>query len=213
LRSGDLRLEGRLVLPGETVGVVAFVHPGALNELGVRGAFVVDRLEAAGIASLSVGIEGPADHTDPGTDAAAAAAKAAVDRLHEELPTVGIPVGVLGVGACAGAALLAAAGRPESVRAVLCLGGEPDRVPAEALSSIEAPVLLVVGDEDPAAFERLRALLALLPAPESALEILAGAGDAATDRRSFELDCDLATAWFRRHLGSGLPAATETAGG
>jgi pimeloyl-ACP methyl ester carboxylesterase len=206
----DRELSGELVLPGEMVAAVVLVQVPVRDELGA-GASVVARFEEAGIASLRIGTGASADRSAPEPDAVAAAT-AGVDRLHEQLPTAGIPVGVLGVGGGAGAALLAAGERPERVRAVVCVGGDPGRVPEAALARIEAPVLLVVGDEDTAAFERFDRVVDRL-SEESALEILAGAGDAATDRRSAELVCDLATAWFRRHLGPGLPAATETSGG
>jgi dienelactone hydrolase len=56
-----------------------------------------------------------------------------------------LPIGCFGSSTGAAAALIAAADRPDLVRAVVSRGGRPD-LAGEALPRVEAPTLLPVGD-------------------------------------------------------------------
>jgi putative phosphoribosyl transferase len=212
--AGAAELGGELTLPGESLGVVAFAHAGEPGDEHHPGNhFIAGRLQDVGLASLSVDLTAdglPARAERPGGGEMLASA---VARLHERLPTAGLPAGTLGIGPGGAAALEAAALRPELVHAVLCGGGHPERLEERTLAAIRAPVMLIVGDRDPDAIRRSQKVIEGITGAHSTLEIIAGIDRSLADPGAVELIADLAQGWFRRHLGSGVRPAVETAGG
>ncbi|MDI5944090.1 hydrolase, partial [Micromonospora sp. DH15] len=77
----------------------------------------------------------------------AARLAAIVDWMAVEPTLARLPVGLFGASTGAAAALVAAAARPERVRAVVSRGGRPDLAGA-ALPRVAAPTLLLVGGLD-----------------------------------------------------------------
>src|SRR5207244_10983333 len=71
----------------------------------------------------------------------------ATDWLAGVEVTAALPVGYFGASTGAGAALVAAARRPERVGAVVSRGGRPD-LAADNLPRVQAPTLLIVGGDD-----------------------------------------------------------------
>ena len=117
-----------------------------------------------------------------------------------------LPVGTFGASTGAAAALIAAAERPDRVRAVVSRGGRPD-LAGGALHRVTAPTLLIVGGRDTEVLrlnERARVALA----GESRLEVVPGAGHLFEEPGALERVAGLAREWFLRHLA---PAA-ETSG-
>src|SRR5256885_11815558 len=70
-----------------------------------------------------------------------------MDWLDGEPSTNRLPVGLFGASTGGGAALVAAAERPNDVRAVVSRGGRPD-LAGDALPRVSAPTLLIVGARD-----------------------------------------------------------------
>ncbi|HEX7300817.1 MAG TPA: hypothetical protein VF257_17590 [Solirubrobacteraceae bacterium] len=140
-----MALEGLLTVPPDASGVVVLVRGGGDHGLSPGDGAVARALVEAGLATLLVEL-GP-------VDAAAAAERVveAIDALTADAaigdlpPRVArLPVGCLGAGAGASAALRAAGARSQRVAAVIAVGGLDDRPSGEA-----PPALLVVGDDDP----------------------------------------------------------------
>src|SRR5205823_2811086 len=71
----------------------------------------------------------------------------ATDWLQSEPDTSALPIGYFGASTGGGAALVAAAQRPEIVDAVVSRGGRPDLAGA-ALPHVRAATLLIVGGDD-----------------------------------------------------------------
>ena len=71
----------------------------------------------------------------------------AIEWLGHETTTMALDVGLFGASTGAAAALIAAAARPELVRAVVSRGGRPD-LADEALGAVRCPTLLIVGELD-----------------------------------------------------------------
>jgi dienelactone hydrolase len=71
----------------------------------------------------------------------------ACDWLVARADLATMPIGCFGASTGAAAALVAAAERPDVVRAVVSRGGRPD-LAGEALPSVRAPTLLIVGGAD-----------------------------------------------------------------
>ena len=77
-------------------------------------------------------------------------------KLICQRPTRPAPVACFGASTGAAAALIAAADRPEPVRAVISRGGRPD-LAGYALPKVQAPTLLIVGGDDEPVIELNRA--------------------------------------------------------
>jgi putative phosphoribosyl transferase len=109
-----------------------------------------------------------------------------------------LPVGTFGASTGAAAALIAAARRPETVRAVVSRGGRPD-LAADALGWVRAPTLLIVGGEDTEVIGMNRDAVRELFA-EVQLEIVPGATHLFEEPGALEVVAELARDWFLLHL-------------
>jgi dienelactone hydrolase len=199
-------LEAVLELPAGAAGVVVFAHGTGSGRDSPRGAAVALRLREAGIGTLLVdlltAVEAQADR-EAGVhrgDVALLGTRvvAALDWLAAQNATAGLPLGVMGASTGAGAALLAAAERPDLVAAVACRGGRTDLADA-VLDRVTAPVLLVVGDHDGPVAGLNRAAADRLPG-DARVEIVPGAGHLFDEPGALARVADLAAGWFARQL-------------
>jgi len=212
---GDVRLAGVLTLPPHPHGVVVFAHGSGSGRLSPRNSAVADALVRAGLGALLLDLLTVAEDAD---DRATARFRFAVELLAERVAgaidwlaydaIVGdlppslreLPVGVFGASTGASAALIAAAERPDRVRAVVSRGGRPD-LAGDALARVRAPTLLIVGERDPVVL-RLNAQAQLDLAGESQLVVVPGAGHLFEEPGALERVAALARDWFLQHLGS-----------
>jgi dipeptidyl aminopeptidase/acylaminoacyl peptidase len=118
--------------------------------------------------------------------------------LQNEPQTKALKIGWFGASTGAGAALIAAARRPENVMAVVSRGGRPD-LAGDYLSQVKAPVLLIVGENDPQVLELNEAALARLNV-QSKLEVVPGATHLFEEHGTLEIVARLAGEWFQRHF-------------
>jgi pimeloyl-ACP methyl ester carboxylesterase len=93
--------------------------------------------------------------------------------------------------------LIAAARRPENIMAVVSRGGRPD-LAGDDLSKVIAPVLLIVGENDPQVIDLNESALARLNA-QSKLEIVPGATHLFEEPGTLESAALLAANWFQDH--------------
>jgi dienelactone hydrolase len=124
---------------------------------------------------------------------------AAIDWAGAESDVSTLPIACFGASSGAAAALIAAAERPDAVRAVISRGGRPD-LAGEALPRVQAPTLLIVGGADEEVIELNRQAMRRMQAPVS-LEIVPGATHLFEESGTLEEVSRLALAWCRRHLG------------
>lgn len=110
----------------------------------------------------------------------------------------GLPVGFLGAGTGAAAALWAAADLGDQIGAVVSRGGRPD-LAAPRLAEVRAPTLLIVGGDDAPVLEANRTARVRLGGP-SALEVIPGAGHLFEEPGALDRVVALAAGWFRHHL-------------
>lgn len=94
--------------------------------------------------------------------------------------------------------MIAAARRPDLVKAVVSRGGRPDLAGA-ALAQVKAPVLLIVGGEDFVVIELNQKACQKLKAPWQ-LEIVEGATHLFEEPGKLEQVAQLAAEWFCRYL-------------
>jgi putative phosphoribosyl transferase len=127
------------------------------------------------------------------------------DWLARDPRTEPLPVGYFGASTGAGAALVAAARRPDRVAAVVSRGGRPD-LAGDALGAVRAPTLLIVGGDDTPVIPLNEKALDRLSAPVKHLEIVPGASHLFEEPGKLDEVSRLAADWFARHVARPVPA-------
>ncbi len=206
LPAGDIMLEGNLTVPAKAVGVVLFAHGSGSSRHSVRNQAVAAAFRQAGLGTflfdlLSVEEEAIDDHTMRlrfDIELLADRLVCAVDWMGNRVEVEGLPMGLFGASTGAGAALVAAAERPAAVGAVVSRGGRPDMADA-ALSAVQAPTLLIVGEKDVDVLAMNRQAQRELRC-ESKLEIVPGATHLFEEPGTLDKVASLAAGWFLRKL-------------
>jgi dienelactone hydrolase len=202
-----------LDVPPKACGVVLFAHGSGSSRHSPRNRFVATKLREWGLATLLIDLLTPEEEAvDAGTarlrfDIGLLAERlaGATDWLGQDPDTGGLKVGYFGASTGGGAALVAAAGRPDVVGAVVSRGGRPD-LAGPALPHVQAPTLLIVGgDDEPVVAMNQEALRHLRC--EKRLEIVPGATHLFEEPGALEEVARLAGQWFRDHLAPAVPAS------
>src|SRR5829696_319745 len=204
--AGLATLEGNLGIPNAR-GIVLFAHGSGSGRHSPRNRYVADVLREAGLATLLIDLLTPEEeeadlrtrHFRFDIGLLADRLADATDWLAHEPDTQDLRVGYFGASTGAGAALVAAAKRPEAVGAVVSRGGRPD-LAREALSRVAAPTLLIVGGEDEPVIDMNREAFAHIRA-EKKLEVVPGATHLFEEPGTLEEVARLAAGWFARYLG------------
>ncbi|MCW2911958.1 MAG: dienelactone hydrolase [Actinomycetia bacterium] len=199
-------LEADVVVPEQAQGVVLFAHGSGSSRHSPRNRYVAEELQNAGLATVLADLLTPAEEQLDAQTAElrfdigllAARVAALTDWLVEQEPTEGLGIGLFGASTGAAAALVAAATRPDVVRAVVSRGGRPD-LAGEFLGRVHQPTLLIVGGRDTVVIELNREALEQLSG-EARLEIVPGASHLFGEPGALEQVARLARGWFVRHL-------------
>jgi putative phosphoribosyl transferase len=130
----------------------------------------------------------------------------AVHWLDGQASVAKLPVGLFGASTGAAAALVAASKLPRRIRAVVSRGGRPD-LAADALDTVRAPTLLIVGGADLGIIELNEQALAHLRGPK-AIKIVPGASHLFPEPGALEAVIDHAGDWFERYLAGRLARTT-----
>ncbi|GAA2339723.1 dienelactone hydrolase family protein [Streptomyces cuspidosporus] len=195
-------LVGDLVVPRGARGAVAFAHGSGSSRHSPRNRAVAEVLQRAGLGTLLFDLLTVEEER---VDAITAEHRfdipllgrrlvAAVDWLGGHPATAALPVGLFGASTGAAAALVAAAERPDRVRAVVSRGGRPD-LAGGALSRVRAPVLLVVGGDDREVLRLNEQAAAMLTAPH-AVHVVPGATHLFEEPGTLEQAAEAARDWF-----------------
>ncbi len=197
-----LGLKGFLSVPDGASGIVLFAHGSGSSRLSPRNAQVARAFNEAGLATLLFDLLLPSEANDRhkvfDIPLLAGRLEEALDWIEEEETTTDLGVGLFGASTGAAAALTAAARRPELVSAVVSRGGRPD-LAADALASVLAPTLLIVGELDAVVIELNRRAMSQLTCP-TRLEIVLGATHLFEEPGTIDQVVALATAWFTQYL-------------
>jgi putative phosphoribosyl transferase len=199
---GRRKLRGTLRLPGEVSAVVVFAHGSGSGRFSPRNQFVARVLQQSGLGTVLIDLleEDEAGDRSLVFDITLLADRlqSAADWVADQRETRGMKLGYFGASTGAGAALVAAARKPEAVGAIVSRGGRPDLAGA-SLARIAAPTLLIVGGDDEAviplnrlAYEQLRCT--------RQLQIVPGATHLFAEPGALEEVARLAEEWFLRHL-------------
>ena len=208
---GDQFLTGDLAVPPRPQGIVLFAHGSGSSRHSPRNRHVARVLRESAVGTLLMDLltreeeqaEAATGHLRFDIPLLARRLGAAIDWLGRDDDTRRLPVGLFGASTGGGAALVAAAERPDAVRAVVSRGGRPD-LAGPALRAVRAPPLLIVGERDHPVIAMNRAALAQLES-EKRLEIVPGASHLFEEPGTLERVARLAAGWFERYLEAGRP--------
>jgi dienelactone hydrolase len=204
--AGDLLLAGDLNLPAGAAGIVLFAHGSGSSRLSPRNRLVATQLAQAGLATLLFDLLTPAEEEEdrlsgaPRFDISLLAKRltSATDFVRGHSDTRRLAIGYFGASTGAAAALMAAADRPDDVRAVVCRGGRPD-LAEEAVVRVAAPTLLIVGGADHPVVE-LNARAYVRLTCKKRIEVVAGATHLFEEPGALEEVVRVARDWFVRFL-------------
>jgi putative phosphoribosyl transferase len=213
--AGTVTLAGSLTLPEQAQAIVLFAHGSGSSRLSPRNRYVARLLNEAKLATLLVDLLTLHEEV---IDARTAQLRFDIDLLAERLvdatdwltefpDTKHLRIGDFGASTGAAAALAAAAIRPDVVNAVVSRGGRPDLAGA-ALTRVQAPTLLIVGENDGQVIELNRAALAELRC-EKQLVIVPGATHLFEEPGALDVVAQLARDWFEQHLIAVAPATAN----
>ena len=215
VRVGPVTLEGNLDIPESARGVVLFAHGSGSGRHSPRNRYVAEELRQAGLGTLLIDLLTPEEeevdlrtrHLRFDLGMLAERLVGGTDWLAQNPDTQSLRVGYFGASTGAGAALVAAAERPNVVGAVVSRGGRPD-LAREDLPRVVAPTLLIVGGEDHPVIGMNREAMGQLRA-EKELKIVPGATHLFEEPGALEDVVRLAAGWFSRYLNSAPEAGME----
>ncbi|HXG48123.1 MAG TPA: dienelactone hydrolase family protein [Methylomirabilota bacterium] len=203
---GHAHLEGEVNLPAGAGGIVLFAHGSGSSRHSPRNQFVARLIRESGVGTLLFDLLTPAEEVE---DNLTAALRFDIDLLARRLVAATrwvksqpemqqLGIGYFGSSTGGGAALVAAAEMGKSIGAVVSRGGRPD-LAGDALSRVQSPTLLIVGEYDEGvlrlneeAFARLRC--------EKELKIVPRATHLFEEAGALDQVARLAADWFCRHL-------------
>ena len=206
VRAGNVQLQGNLRIPPAADGIVVFAHGSGSGRLSPRNRFVADVLVKTGLATLLIDL---LTQEEEMIDLETAELRFDIRLLAERLggvtdwlagepSTAGLVIGYFGASTGAAAALIAAADRPKTVRAIVSRGGRPD-LAASALRRVRQPTLLIVGGDDDVVIQLNRQALQEISGTKQ-LVIIPGATHLFEEPGALEQVAALASEWFRRYL-------------
>lgn len=194
-------LHGRLSVPERASGLVLLATDGA-GRGGQRSGHVTRVLHASGLGTLTLELRTAEEELaqewtlreGSNVELVAHRLEVARDWLQRDDTLSLLPVGYLGSGLGAAAALVAAAHQPRGVQAVVTLGGRPDMAGA-FLGDVRAPTLLLApaGDADRVAL--FRQMVDTLKT-RKALQLVEGATRGFPEDAPLVAAARMAAAWF-----------------
>lgn len=207
IEAGTAFIDGDLVRPPRATGLIVFAHGSGSSRFSSRNRAVARTLERGGFATLLLDLLTREEEAlDVGTgkyrfDIVSLGRRvvAAIDWIATEPDLAMLPIACFGASTGAAAALLAAAARPNAVRAVVSRGGRPD-LAQDALPRVQAPVLLIVGGADHAVIDLNVWAMTQMRAAHVEVEVVPGATHLFEEPGAIEEVCRLALAWFERYL-------------
>ncbi len=206
IKIGDLALEGSLCVPTRAQAIVIFAHGSGSSRLSPHNHFVARELRLGGLGTLLFDL---LTQQEEDIDEYSAELRFNIRLLADRL--VGatewikdfagaedFKIGYFGASTGAAAALMAAAEKPDWVRAIVSRGGRPDLAP-DALTKVKAPTLLIAGGDDTPVIDMNLSALRKLKT-EKKMEVIPGATHLFEEPGALEQVSQLARDWFVKYL-------------
>lgn len=195
-----------MLIPGGATGLVVFAHGSGSSRSSPRNRAVAEKLREVQLGTLLFDLLTVPEEQE---DLITGGKRFDIELLSRRLidvtdwllaneATRDLPMGYFGASTGAAAALVAAAERAGSVRAVVSRGGRPD-LAGSALEKVKAPTLLIVGGEDHVVIDLNRKALEKLKS-EKKLAVVPGATHLFEKPGTLEQVSQLAADWFVQKL-------------
>lgn len=220
IATDSVRLEGKLSIPERVEGIVLFAPGNNSSRERCRNRFIAQVLRKARMATLLIDLLTAEEETINlrtrgyfhfNVGLLAKRLIGVTDWLLHNPSTLHLNIGYLGTSTGSAAAFVAAANRSNVVGAIVSAGGRPD-LPGSTLSRVQAPTLLIVGEDEVSMMGMNQEAMAHLHG-EKQLEIIPGTTHLFEEPGALEEVAWLASQWFNHHLkpvarqGSSLPSA------
>jgi putative phosphoribosyl transferase len=207
--AGALFLEGNLNIPENARGIVLFPYAMESDQHVSSIDGLAKLVREAGFATVLIDLLTPEEKA---LDAQTGFFRENVSIFHQRIQgianwlienpeTQNLRICYFGVGVTGGAALIAAAERPDAVVTVISASGRLD-LAKDYLPRVRAPVLLLCGGNDVQGNDLNREALEQLHG-EKKLESIGGATDLFGDANTLEEVAQLTITWFEQQLGLG----------
>lgn len=209
--AGGVELEGNLMVPAGSRGIVLFAHGSGSSRHSPRNRFVAEHLRTRHLGTLLIDLlTAEEEVVDEGTAHIRFDIELLADRLADaaawlttDRDTRGLPIGYFGASTGAAAALVAAAQFPDPIGGIVSRGGRPD-LAGPLLGRVQAPTLLIVGGEDTVVIELNEEAYRQLRCAKK-MEIVPGASHLFEEPGTLEEVARLAGDWFARWLPAAAP--------
>ncbi|MEJ2242852.1 MAG: dienelactone hydrolase family protein [Candidatus Bathyarchaeota archaeon] len=202
----NLVLEGNLIVPMESKGIVVFAHGSGSSRFSPRNRFVAEKIQSYGLATLLFDLlTKEEEQIDLQTREYRFDIYLLSDRLNQAThwlqknnDTKQLKIGYFGSSTGAAAALIAASKNPNIIQAVVSRGGRTD-LANNYLSMVNAPTLLIVGSFDTFVLQINQETLKKLKI-ENKLKVISGASHLFEEPGKLEIVAKLAAEWFKEYL-------------
>jgi dienelactone hydrolase len=199
--AGGTTLNADLVVPVDARGIILFAHGSGRSRHSPRNQFVA-RVQQNDFGTLLMDLlTAEEERVDNQTrelrfdiDLLAKRLIAVVDWTAAQASLKKLPIGIFGASTGAAAALVAAADRPELVKAVVSQGGRPDLANG-ALLRVKAPTMLIVGGHDDAVLVLNEQARSRMPG-EVTIKVVPRATHLFEEPGALAQVADYAAAWF-----------------
>ncbi len=208
VRLGAIDLAADISIPDRAKGLVLFAHGSGSSRRSPRNRHVAETLNRGAIGTVLIDL---LTEKEESVDMETAELRFDIALLGRRVAAItdwighqpglkNLELGYFGASTGAAAALVAAAERPNLVKAVVSRGGRPD-LAGSSLKRVLAPTLFIVGGEDTVVLGMNRSAMAQLPREtEQKLEIIPGATHLFEEPGTLDRAAALARDWFREHL-------------
>ena len=205
---GRIELSADISLPDYAKGLVLFAHGSGSSRHSPRNRHVANVLNRGAVGTILIDL---LTEEEEMVDVQTAELRFDIPLLGRRVAAITdwighqpglrkLGLGYFGASTGAAAALVAAAERPNVVRAVVSRGGRPD-LAGPSLKRVLAPTLFIVGGDDTVVLDLNHSAMAQLPREtQQKLEVVAGASHLFEEPGALDQAAALARDWFREHL-------------
>ncbi|MDZ4836521.1 MAG: alpha/beta family hydrolase [Candidatus Melainabacteria bacterium] len=214
IETANGRLSGSLCVPFHSPAIVLFAHGTGSSRNSPRNQFVAQQLQKVGLSTLMLDLltsqEETVDelngHKRFDIELLSLRVSQAIEWLGIDASTHDLPIGLFGASTGSAAAMVAAA-KNTKVKAVVSRGGRVD-LATDFLPMVEAPTLLIVGQNDQPVLNLNTLAIELLKCPKQ-LKIIPDASHLFEEPGALDQVAAQASIWFCKYLAPGLPLQEE----
>lgn len=204
-------IDGTLTLPNNPIGLIIFAHGSGSSRFSPRNNYVAQKLNQAGFATLLLDLLLLAEDQDLENrfDIALLSSRlaAAIIWADKDEQLSSLPIGLFGASTGA-AATIDLAGKSnfslkEKIYAVVSRGGRPDLAQHECIQNLNAPTLLLIGQNDKAVIAYNKRVFEQMHCIKS-MDIIEGASHLFEEPGTLESVAKKTTLWFKKYLSKSI---------